>query len=57
MQASEKGMEVTTGMRWNWVLVGLAAIFVVVLAFAWLDGGREPLREIEQSVALPDLPR
>ena len=57
MQASEKGMEVTTGMRWNWVLVGLAAIFVVVLAFAWLDGGREPLREIEQSVARPDLPR
>jgi len=31
-----------------------AAIIVAVLAFAWVDGGREQQRMIEQKVDLPE---
>jgi hypothetical protein len=32
----------------------LALVIVVVLAFAWIDGGREQQRMIEQKVVLPE---
>jgi hypothetical protein len=32
----------------------LALVVVAVLAFAWIDGGREQQRMIEQKVALPE---
>lgn len=35
------------------ILTVLAIIVVAVLAFAWIDGGREPQRIIEQPVPLP----
>jgi len=38
------------GTRVGWVL---AAILLIVLVAAWMDGGEAPLRPIEQSVALP----
>jgi hypothetical protein len=31
----------------------LAAVLAVLLAYAWIDGGREPLRTISEPVALP----
>jgi len=34
-----------------------AAIVVAVLAFAWIDGGREQQRMIEQKVDLPEAAR
>jgi hypothetical protein len=34
-------------------LVVFAAI-VAVLAFVWVKGGREPLREIAQPIAVPE---
>ncbi len=48
-------MEVTKGMRWNWLMAGLVAIIAVILTYAWIDGGREPLREISQPVVVPEL--
>ena len=32
----------------------LAIVVVAVLAFAWIDGGREQQRMIEQKVTLPE---
>jgi hypothetical protein len=40
-------------MRRSWLAVGLVAIIVALLGFAWIDGGREPLREISQTVPVP----
>jgi len=34
-----------------------AALVAVLLAWAWIDGGREPLRAIEEPVALPGAAR
>jgi hypothetical protein len=36
------------------LLTILAVIVVAVLAFAWVDGGREQQRMIEQKVDLPE---
>ena len=47
----------TVGMRWGWVLGSLAAIVIVLLAYAWVDGGRQPLRQLAEPVAVPELPR
>jgi hypothetical protein len=35
-------------------LTFIAIVIVVVLAFAWIDGGREPQRMIDQPVSLPE---
>jgi hypothetical protein len=44
---------VTIAMRVKWLLLGLALAIVALLAFAWIDGGREPVRTITVPVALP----
>nr|WP_279323136.1 hypothetical protein [Altererythrobacter segetis] len=36
------------------ILTVLAVLIVAVLAFAWIDGGREQQRMIEQPVPLPE---
>jgi len=35
------------------ILEGLVLIAVLLLAYAWYDGGEEPLREIAEPVAVP----
>lgn len=43
-------------MRWQWLLmIVLAALVLLVLAYAWIDGGREPVHTITQPVAVPEL--
>jgi len=42
-------------MRKGSVLAGIAAIVLLVLAYAWIDGGREPLHLISEPVAVPEL--
>lgn len=42
--------------RKGWLLAGLAVIVLLVLAYAWLEGGKQPLREISEPVPLPELP-
>ena len=42
------------GGRGLWLGVGLAATVVLVIAYAWIDGGREPMRTIRQPVATPE---
>ena len=42
-------------MRLNKMGKGLLVLLVLLLLFAWLDGGREPQRLIEQPVELPAL--
>ena len=36
------------------ILAALVLVVVAVLAFAWIDGGREEPRLIEQPVDLPE---
>jgi hypothetical protein len=31
----------------------IVALTVLLVAWAWIDGGREPLREISEDVAVP----
>jgi hypothetical protein len=35
-------------------LAALAILAVALLAWAWADGGREPLHEIAEPVAVPE---
>lgn len=44
-------------MRKGWLLAGIAAIAFLVLAYAWIDGGREPLRTITEPVPVPEAAR
>lgn len=48
-----KILRVTIAMRWNWVLGGVALVTLLLLAYAWMDGGREPLRAIVQPIPIP----
>jgi hypothetical protein len=36
------------------ILAALVLVLIAVLAFAWIDGGREEPRLIEQPVELPE---
>ena len=38
-------------------LTFIAIVIVAVVAFAWIDGGREPQHIIEQPVTLPEAAR
>ena len=49
--------QVTRRMRWNRMLAGLAALVLALLALAWVDGGRVPLRELSEPVAVPGAAR
>ena len=40
-------------MKWGKVRLGLLVLLVLILLVAWIDGGREPQRMIEQPVDLP----
>ncbi|MFC4255226.1 hypothetical protein GRI97_07305 [Altererythrobacter xixiisoli] len=40
-------------MRLGKIWSGLLAVLIVLLLFAWYDGGREQQRLIEQPVELP----
>lgn len=40
-------------MNWGRVRLVLLVLLALILLFAWIDGGREPQRLIEQPVALP----
>jgi hypothetical protein len=42
-------------MRKGWLLAGIAAIVFLFLAYAWIDGGREPLRMISEPVPVPEV--
>lgn len=35
----------------------VVAAILAILAFAWIHGGREPVREISQPIPLPEEPR
>ncbi|MEZ5743265.1 MAG: hypothetical protein R3D89_05935 [Sphingomonadaceae bacterium] len=54
MQASAKGQAVTLAMNWKHVLAVLLVLVIAVLAYAWIDGGREPLRDISQPIPVPE---
>lgn len=40
-------------MRKDWLLMGTAVMLLALIAFAWIDGGEEPLRPISEPVTLP----
>jgi hypothetical protein len=35
------------------VLTALALPVIALLGYAWVDGGRQPLRDIDQSLSVP----
>lgn len=41
-------------MTYRKIALGLLALVFAVLAYAWFDGGEEPLRPLVQPIALPD---
>ena len=43
----------TSGMRKNGLIWGLGAAVLLVIAYAWIDGGLRPVREISETVAIP----
>ncbi|MEO0062701.1 MAG: hypothetical protein RLZZ08_1261 [Pseudomonadota bacterium] len=40
-------------MRLRKLFIGLGALAALVLAFAWIDGGQQEMRLIEQPLDLP----
>ena len=44
-------------MRRNHLLLAVAAVALLILAYAWIDGGREPVRMIAEPVAVPGATR
>lgn len=52
MHVARPGM---TKMRAGMAIV--AGLTVVLIGWAWIDGGREPLREIAQPVPVPEAAR
>ena len=44
-------------MRRSWLVWVMIAVILAVLAYAWIDGGREPVRIISEPIAVPALPR
>lgn len=42
-------------MRKGWIFGGMTAAALLLLAYAWIDGGREPVRPIVESVAVPEI--
>jgi len=44
-------------MRLNKFAKAALVLLVLIVLFAWIDGGREPLRMIEQPVELPEAAR
>ena len=49
--------KVTQAMRSKGLLAGLVILVAGLLAYAWIDGGREPMRDIAVSVPVPELAR
>lgn len=43
-----------TGSRWKWIALGLVGL---VLVYAWIDGGEEPLHTIVEPVDVPEIAR
>jgi hypothetical protein len=41
-------------MRRKWVLIGLCTLIMIMLIYAWIDGGREAVRMISAPVPAPE---
>ena len=46
-------MRVTVTVRKGWILGSIAGLVILLLAYAWIDGGREPVRPISETIAVP----
>lgn len=44
-------------MRRSWLVWIMIAVILAVFGYAWIDGGREPVRNISEPIAVPALPR
>lgn len=43
-----------SAMRGKWIWALLALLVLAVLAYAWIDGGREPMRDVALPIAVPE---
>ena len=43
-----------SAMRGKGIVAVLALLVLGILTYAWIDGGREPLRDIAVPVAVPE---
>jgi hypothetical protein len=49
----EGRFRVASGIRGKGIMIVLALLVLAVLAYAWIDAGRTPLRDIAVPVAVP----
>ncbi|EHJ59125.1 hypothetical protein NSU_3962 [Novosphingobium pentaromativorans US6-1] len=49
--------ELTVTMRRHTILGAVAILVIALLAWSWIDAGREPVRDIIQPVPVPELPK
>jgi len=47
---------VLLAMRGYWLLAAFAVIVIILLAMAWVDGGRESVHQIVAPVPIPTVP-
>lgn len=53
----QAGRSGSWGGRARIVVGGVIVASAALLSWAWVDGGREPLREIVQPIPVPEQPR
>jgi hypothetical protein len=49
----KEGSALASGIHGKGIVTVLALLVLVVLAYAWIDGGRAPLRDIAVPVTVP----
>ena len=42
-------------MRKGWILAGAGGLLALLLGYAWIDGGREPVRTIVEPIRVPEM--
>jgi hypothetical protein len=53
VQALQERSRVASGLRKGWLVLGMGVALGGLLAWAWHDGGEQPLHEITEPALLP----
>jgi len=53
MGVTADGISIGMNSPWRTVVILVSVLALALLVWAWLDGGREPVREMAEPVAVP----